>query len=1556
VNRDPFGLGVHLYGLAPAPVSPVGVRTLIAMGAMSMTLIPDAHDDCSIATFCRNPLHPGPCAGWKKKLGVEAPGALHAIESAHKAKVAANRTKRAEAKAAAAKTLTSRHHASPLHAKKALTKRANMLLGNDEAKASGKADKVILNKQEIAKYSKIKAAQINSFRTKHGLQEDPGLEDRLKDALAMDNKGGKDDNYRAAIEGSGASLGAQLAQKHCKKGDGDCDGKPYEELRDEFTVSATAALLSGDDSHIDTLIEDYDAGDFKPAGVAEAKKIAAEMKAAQEEKAKAAQLAENKAKAAQMMGEAKTKVDKMAKDNAAKEQAKADNKAKAAAMMDAAKAKTDKMAEDKAAEGAAKAAKAAKPKKAKAEPAPLEGNAAKADAGMKFGLGLLQFIKGNKTLGSKATQKEFADKIQAHLDGDPTKQETVAQAANLMADTLLTKVANASMAKPYLNLHTSEKNAAKLAMIEEIAKGLKGEDGPTPMVDAFKEALTAQNGHDFTGAKAAEAKVKGAIAAKAATDLGLPADTPPAVLAAKIVFKPGSNWKDGKTGQRVGVLNAMTPDEFAQLDDAEKQEVTNWLEDRAKALDTSADDPDFASVTAYAKMIELQQKFGLPEHQPEHDWGTPAAAAPPHVQDLKDAIATGSPSYQIKQAADKVSIAEVKQHLNADEQAKLKAAQAAPPPKPFDPNAPTPPAKGEVVTEDGKVVNLHEMFSDDGDPNHQEAVAAAHAMTQDDYDALAPWEKGNLWYHVSDADSAGEPGAESAALKVGKFAKDFNDKQAAATPTATGPASKPASALTPDAKAASDYANGFKSGTAKTKLTAYEKVSGEEFQQMLPNTQQLILADLKAIEGKFVDPKKKKAAKEHHDYLASHLPGAVTAPAASDGKPNDAEKLDAASKVMEDMISLVSDSPDPAAATAAATKMLATAQSGGTYDALTNELSKYQAKINMQKLDKLNGGKFDPNVADDIADQLAKDVHKKLHADPGATPVYDAWKKAMHSATPADAQKLAEAAGHPSLVGHPPATDTDVKALKGNTGMVLMDAWHDKPDAGAMGAGTVAKEVKEALSDGVGSPKHQKWAKQTADDAAQITLDTAFNNMHWSDDQVNDVPQAIMEAAHQTLQADYEKSLLSTEPYDGGKPAEYLKKAVKEINEASDKLAAAQGWDANSKPVKEYKQAVFQAKLENLPKMFPAPVTVKPAAPGTPAAKAATTGAPIHLGAGSVSPFTDDQNQLLTGTLKAQIVNLSSASTHDWDSLVAAAAAHAGKDGFPDQLSVMDVLTAVDAGHAKNLGVPNAGKLREKVLNWLKTPAGKQYAEDNATPKSSVLGQMTGELHPKLPPGVKIQPVSGPGAYKADYTPTDPGPNHTDGWRMQTWQEALADREAYWAANPGTKWTPEAKNAAISYTMGSATMNNWLRGETATGQPVPSASTATKQAVLDLQSAMVPLQKDTFLRRGTGWEQFPVGFRDPEALKKMVGKNFTDKAFLSTSVTGGGSHGFGSKPVGLEIEAPKGTHGLILEDVSAFAGGSEQEMLLAAGTTMRILSVKEVDGRTIVRVRVVTPK
>lgn len=80
---------------APAPPPGFGVADLYAQansdpgGFYSQPDI--AHWGCDVGEFCRNPLHPGPCKGWKHTLHAVAPGAYHAFERTRVEKANARR-------------------------------------------------------------------------------------------------------------------------------------------------------------------------------------------------------------------------------------------------------------------------------------------------------------------------------------------------------------------------------------------------------------------------------------------------------------------------------------------------------------------------------------------------------------------------------------------------------------------------------------------------------------------------------------------------------------------------------------------------------------------------------------------------------------------------------------------------------------------------------------------------------------------------------------------------------------------------------------------------------------------------------------------------------------------------------------------------------------------------------------------------------------------------------------------------------------------------------------------------------------------------------------------------------------------------------------------------------------------------------------------------------------------------------------------------------------------------------------------------------------------------
>lgn len=66
----------------------------------------DLHAACRPNEFCRTPLHPGPCKGWKKKLKQIAPGVHDALEKTRKEKLAKKKEAKAKSELAKKKVAT----------------------------------------------------------------------------------------------------------------------------------------------------------------------------------------------------------------------------------------------------------------------------------------------------------------------------------------------------------------------------------------------------------------------------------------------------------------------------------------------------------------------------------------------------------------------------------------------------------------------------------------------------------------------------------------------------------------------------------------------------------------------------------------------------------------------------------------------------------------------------------------------------------------------------------------------------------------------------------------------------------------------------------------------------------------------------------------------------------------------------------------------------------------------------------------------------------------------------------------------------------------------------------------------------------------------------------------------------------------------------------------------------------------------------------------------------------------------------------------------------------
>jgi hypothetical protein len=465
-----------------------------------------------------------------------------------------------------------------------------------------------------------------------------------------------------------------------------------------------------------------------------------------------------------------------------------------------------------------------------------------------------------------------------------------------------------------------------------------------------------------------------------------------------------------------------------------------------------------------------------------------------------------------------------------------------------------------------------------------------------------------------------------------------------------------------------------------------------------------------------------------------------------------------------------------------------------------------------------------------------------------------------------------------------------------------------------------------------GSPEWSAWQAKVAD---RLTVEKQFN------------------ALHKTAQA-----RLDAIRVDAG----LKKRALPKLDTASVKSTAAEsgyykstGYNAPNYGKPASGKNYLLTKVG--PKLAVAHQTAsekKLGALGSPAAPAASTskienvpsGEPVKLGGGdsSIAHIPAPLKKQITSDFKAMPKGkyLADPTEDIFGNLVNLAAAHS--KGLSDPLSVDQVLKTIDETHSQSLGVANSGMLHKKVTDWLGTSAGKTWAEQHSTPDAKIVKQINGEIDlPKgitLAPGEKVQKLAGPGPHDESL--------HATAFKAATSTQAQEAQDAYMKAN-GVKWSAQQRSALKSYT-GSAyiTYNDYLRGSSS------HHSQSTKQHVVDIQSAMLPLGQHTLLKRGTGWNALPPEFHGANA-SKMVGKTFQEPGFTSTTVAGMGGH-FSGQPLQLIIEAPAGTPAAFVNGLSHFKD-QENEMLLAAGTKFKVLSVeKTTGGHTLMRVRIVGDK
>lgn len=145
----------------------------------------------------------------------------------------------------------------------------------------------------------------------------------------------------------------------------------------------------------------------------------------------------------------------------------------------------------------------------------------------------------------------------------------------------------------------------------------------------------------------------------------------------------------------------------------------------------------------------------------------------------------------------------------------------------------------------------------------------------------------------------------------------------------------------------------------------------------------------------------------------------------------------------------------------------------------------------------------------------------------------------------------------------------------------------------------------------------------------------------------------------------------------------------------------------------------------------------------------------------------------------------------------------------------------------------------------------------------------------------------------------------------------------------GREWSDDQRQALYDYTY-EPDINRYLR-EQATDEP----DYDRQAAVMD--TAMRPTTRAFTVVRGADWES--LGTDDIDEIQTMVGREFVDRGFLSTSIDT--TRAFPG-PVQYVIRVPVGMYGAYLPTTSAIP--DEHEFLLGRMSRLLLEDVEEVPG------------
>jgi hypothetical protein len=275
-------------------------------------------------------------------------------------------------------------------------------------------------------------------------------------------------------------------------------------------------------------------------------------------------------------------------------------------------------------------------------------------------------------------------------------------------------------------------------------------------------------------------------------------------------------------------------------------------------------------------------------------------------------------------------------------------------------------------------------------------------------------------------------------------------------------------------------------------------------------------------------------------------------------------------------------------------------------------------------------------------------------------------------------------------------------------------------------------------------------------------------------------------------------------------------------------------------------------------------------------------------------------------------------------------------------LTVLQVARAVDEALSAKLNKSNLHLFEKKMKDFMSSTAGREYISSGKYKLHKTVQEVF-EIDLDTPPdivlapGQKVQVLPGPG-------PFDPSvPSSAFRLTTRHQMQAMMDK----LLQDTRPWRAKERQALRNWTSGAYySWNGYLRGISG----YTKASPDLRAKILYGQAGMRPMPEDLLMKRGSGWEQLPSGYRSVADAQKLVGKTFEDEGFFATS-TSQDFGGFGGH-ITFEVEVPKGTMAAFVNGISHNKG--ENELLLAAGSRFHVISVKPNGYGVVIRVRVVS--